>query len=59
MTGLEGSTDWSNSRESFEEEALVYDMLGQNWTALSACLWSKNAQVPGESTIQSVASMKI
>ena len=51
MTGREGSTDLSNSRGSFEEDALIYDMLGQNWTAPSACLWSKDAQVPGKSTI--------
>ncbi|RDL30730.1 Uncharacterized protein BP5553_10075 [Venustampulla echinocandica] len=36
---------------SFEKDALIYDMLSQNWTAPSACLWSKDAQVPGKSTI--------
>jgi hypothetical protein len=38
-------------RTSFEKDALIYDMLGQKWTAPSACLWSKEAQVPGKSTI--------
>ncbi|KAF8857981.1 hypothetical protein BDZ45DRAFT_743799 [Acephala macrosclerotiorum] len=36
---------------SFEKDALIYDILGQNWTAPSACLWSKDARVPGKSTI--------
>jgi len=35
----------------FEEYMLIYDMLGQNWTAPSKCLWSKDAQVPGKSII--------
>jgi hypothetical protein len=38
-------------RTSFEKDALIYDMLGQKWTAPSACLWLKEAQVPGKSTI--------
>ncbi|KAF4634928.1 hypothetical protein G7Y89_g3181 [Cudoniella acicularis] len=51
MTDRESSTDLSNSRTSFEEDALIYDMLGKIWTAPSACLWSKDDQVPGKSTI--------
>jgi hypothetical protein len=30
---------------------LIYDLLGKIWAAPSACLWSKDAQVPGKSTI--------
>jgi hypothetical protein len=51
MTDRESSTDLSNCRTSFEEDGLVYDMLGQTWTAPSACLWSKDAEVPGKSII--------
>jgi hypothetical protein len=51
MTDREGSTYLSNSRASFEKDALIYDMVGQNWTAPSACLWSRDAQVPGKSMI--------
>jgi hypothetical protein len=51
MTGRKVSTDLSNSRASFEKDALIYDMLGQDWAAPSTCLWSKDAQVPGRSTI--------
>jgi hypothetical protein len=40
-----------NSRNSFEDQALIYDVLNQEWTAPSACLWSQDAQVPGKSTI--------
>jgi hypothetical protein len=40
-----------NSRNSFENDALIYNPLNQEWTAPSACLWSKDAQVPGKSTI--------
>lgn len=40
-----------NYRDSFEDEALIYDMLGQDWTTPSACLWSKDAHVPGKRTI--------
>jgi hypothetical protein len=41
-----------NSRASFEKDELIYDILGQAWTAPSKCLWSKDAQVPGKSTIR-------
>ena len=41
----------TNSRDSFEKDALIYDLLSQNWIAPSACLWSNNAQVPGKSII--------
>jgi hypothetical protein len=51
MTGRKVSTDLSNSRASFEKDALIYDMLGQDWAAPSTCLWSKDAHVPGRSTI--------
>jgi len=45
------SADLTNSRASFEKHALIYDMLAKKWAAPSACLWSKDAQVPGKSTI--------
>ena len=51
FTSSETSADLSNPRASFEEKELIYDMLRQNWTTPSACLWSKDAQVPGKSTI--------
>ncbi|KAH8587446.1 hypothetical protein B0O99DRAFT_694433 [Bisporella sp. PMI_857] len=42
--------DVLNFRAYFEKDGLIYDVLGQNWTAPSACLWSRDAQVPGKST---------
>ncbi|TVY16404.1 hypothetical protein LARI1_G008274 [Lachnellula arida] len=47
------SEELESLRADFETRALVYDMQGQRWTTPSACLWSKDAQVPGKSTISS------
>lgn len=41
----------SNFSAYFEKEGLIYDVLSQVWVAPSMCLWSKDAQVPGKSTI--------
>lgn len=46
-----GSEELEAILASFEKDALIYDMLGQDWAAPSTCLWSKDAQVPGRSTI--------
>lgn len=51
MTNHKDFTNLLNSRTTFEKDALIYDMLGHDWAAPSACLWSKDAQVPGKSTI--------
>ena len=51
MAGSKGSPNLLNSRAFFEKDKLIYDILGQDWTAPSKCLWSKDAQVPGKSTI--------
>ncbi len=38
-------------RTSFENDALIYNVLNKTWAAASSCLWSKDAQIPGKITI--------
>ncbi len=38
-------------RASFENDALICDILSKTWVATSSCLWSKDAQIPGKITI--------
>jgi hypothetical protein len=51
MADSKSSPNLLNSRASFEKDELIYDILSQDWTAPSRCLWSKDFQVPGKSTI--------
>jgi len=38
-------------RDSFENDALIYNISNKTWAATSSCLWSKDAQISGKISI--------